>query len=167
MNEPRYRARVLTQSAGWTEPVLGPDGEHLHGTYPGSGSLITHPLYKHHRAPRGSTIEVTAAELARLHGLGAVQVIDAPDPFTDYTVAVERGEAPQWSDEVQGANDTSDAQESGSEPQADGKQDPGGEDADLTYPYPTGSGWFVLSNGDKVRGQESADKAEAALHEGE
>lgn len=36
---------------------------------------------------------------------------------------------------------------------------------DGEFPRPTGAGWYELSNGDKVRGEDEAAEAEAALHE--
>lgn len=43
------------------------------------------------------------------------------------------------------------------EPADDGESD--------EFPRPTGAGWYELSNGDKVRGEDEAAEAEAALHE--
>lgn len=38
---------------------------------------------------------------------------------------------------------------------------------EVTYPYHEGSGWYLLSNGEKVRGRSAAEEAQDALDENE
>lgn len=150
-----FRARVLGASVGWTTPVLGPDGEHVWGTYPGSGSLLKHPLYRHHNAPRGAVVELPLADLVRLRALGVIEVLETPDPFTDYAVPVEHQEPLQAPAPAEATTSTPEPSEGPTGTL------PGGE-----HPIHTGSGWYTLSNGETVRGKDAAEQAEAALHEG-
>lgn len=51
------------------------------------------------------------------------------------------------------------------EPTPEPEPEPAGGGESDSFPVHQGAGWYKLSNGDTVRGEEEAVEAEAALHE--
>lgn len=80
MSTETVRVRVTGLGAGWTTPVLGPEGEQVFERIAGSGTTIRHPRWKHHMAQRGEVVDVPVGELDRLAGV--VEVVEDGTPLS-------------------------------------------------------------------------------------
>ena len=141
---PTMRVRVTAYAAGWTLPVLGPDGEQLRRPILGSGTPVAAPVWKHRTALRGEEVDLPLDEAHRLLDLGAVEPVVEPsqglqgDPDPEVTKDPPTGQKP-----LQGAL-------------------PARKHVSVDD-LPHAGGWYTLPDGEKVRGREAAEAALANL----
>ncbi len=78
----QVKVRVIGAAAGWSLPVLGPNGDQVREPIRASGTPFPFPKWTHHVALKGHEVELTAAEAERLLELGAVELVKdkAPEP---------------------------------------------------------------------------------------
>lgn len=171
------RVLITGRSAGWTEPVVGPDGEQLQAPIMGSGSPIKHPVWKHHLAQRDEVVDLPTHELERL--ADSVHVLEDQDarlssaPATSWdilsTIFTANGATPQpgapasapvvpvaTPDPVAPVDATEAAQA------------PAGDTTSAARPVAQGTnGWYLLPDGTKQRMSKAEADAWAPTAEGE
>lgn len=63
------------------------------------------------------------------------------------------------------ASEQADPADESPEPEPQPHPEPSEKSESGSFPRPKGAGWYELSNGETVRGEDEAHRAEAALHE--
>lgn len=165
MSHDTTRVLITGQAAGWSVPVMGPDGVQLSAPIPGSGTHVAVPMWTHYMGHHGETHDLPTSELERLadhitilEDQGAPLTGAPTSPwdairriFTASGAPAEPGAplsapvAPKAPADQVAPADASEAAQATAAPQ-DG-------------PVAQGSGWYVLPDGSKVR--MSKDEAAA------